>query len=391
MDNELRFHLRPHEQVLFRELPEKLKRDCIADVEYLESIDDPEFQDARLQIFPLKNSALRAFGREVQKCTDIVSLAKLMQDKGSVLDGVSNEDLFMFLGAVGPDSVDLFVKMMLLDVRTKEDLPAIAHITQLRHGLLEFMSSGMMTSGDGVSPAELFEPVMDGPLTVPENPEGISLDAYMEYMHYHNTIDKEWYVDEKRKKDSLKEAGKIFMESTSLEEKRHLLFLLAHIGELEAIIALEKYCEEPDSALVDWAKFCLDECRMHLESKELGKSGNIILTGAGAKDGRLRYYSVFLPNPHTTLSSSHLHALKTGFSKTAGQFNSVIESFLFLGPFILLSILIPPDQSPDAVLNCGFELAMLHKKGFAKDFLSTNVCKPTEAMVRNWMADEKVH
>jgi hypothetical protein len=231
---------------------------------------------------------------------------------------------------------------------------------------------------------------MDGSLSAPECPEGMSLNAYMEYMHYHNTIDKEWYIDEERKQASLKEAEKIFVDGTSLEEKRRLLFLLAHIGELEAIIALEKYSKKPDSALVEWAKFCLDECRMHVESKELGKDGNIILTGAGAKDGRLRYYTVFLPNPHTKFSSSHLHALKSGFSKATAEFDSVLESLSFLGPFILLSTLIPPNQSPGDVLNFGFDLALLHKKGFAKNYLSTNVCKPTVEMVRGWIAGEKM-
>ena len=99
-----------------------------------------------------------------------------------------------------------------------------------------------------------------------------SVDGYRRYIEYHHTIDPAWYTDEERKEQDLLEREQLFQDDVSLEKKKRILFKLAHIGKLESITALEKYCKNPDPTLRQWAQFCFDECRSFLESEVLGKN-----------------------------------------------------------------------------------------------------------------------
>ncbi len=351
----------------------------------MDVIDDPEFREVRLAVFPLKNSAIRAFAQEAQKCEDYLALNTLMREKGAVLDDMTNDELSLFLAAMGPGTIDLYIQILLRDVRSEDDMGGVARITQLRHAVLEFLVE--RDRNYDASPTELFSSVSTGDFLIPDN-AGVPLDEYRSYIEYHNMIDRDWYTDEERKTQSLAEQPALFAEETPIEEKRRILFLLAHIGRLEAITALEVYLRHPDPALAAWARFCFDECRLFLERDELGETQDMIITGAGGKNGRLRYFIIVMAEENGSLNCEQCAAIEHAFSKTTGQFDSVVEYIEPVGRFTLLSLLIPPSHSPDTVLDAAMEIARFHAPGIAKECLSTNVCKPTEAMVLNWLFRE---
>ncbi|MBU2213846.1 hypothetical protein KKC44_05730 [Patescibacteria group bacterium] len=109
-----------------------------------------------------------------------------------------------------------------------------------------------------------------------ENGAAISLQEHIAYINYHNTITPKEYSEEYHVK-AFKESKQLFRRMTSIDQKRKILFLLAHMGTLEAMTTLEKYLLTPDESLRNWAILCTEECKMFLEQAELGEKRPFVI------------------------------------------------------------------------------------------------------------------
>jgi len=58
---------------------------------------------------------------------------------------------------------------------------------------------------------------------------------------------------------------KLFSSDTTLEQKKKILMLLAHLGVYESYKILKKYNQNPDNELIFWARMALDECRTFVQ------------------------------------------------------------------------------------------------------------------------------
>ncbi len=89
----------------------------------------------------------------------------------------------------------------------------------------------------------------------------IDQELYEQFM-----TEQEW-IDPQPDYTILVRQGKELLDSTMpISEKKIILAQLASWGTAEAYQLLRQYCARPDSALAEWSRIALYECRMRLES-----------------------------------------------------------------------------------------------------------------------------
>ncbi len=88
----------------------------------------------------------------------------------------------------------------------------------------------------------------------------IPFEVHRAYIDYHRVVESS-FINIKK---TLHESRLLFSSQAHLEEKRRILFLLAHIGSQEAYAVLQRYLEEPDAELEAWAVLALQECEQFM-------------------------------------------------------------------------------------------------------------------------------
>ncbi|MDR3251742.1 MAG: hypothetical protein LBT42_08795 [Tannerella sp.] len=82
-------------------------------------------------------------------------------------------------------------------------------------------------------------------------------------------------------------------------EKEIILSLLASSKQVRAYRILERYAQEPDKELTNWAYMALMESRMLIESELSGQQQAYISTGLGGKGDKLRFFILILSSKVT--------------------------------------------------------------------------------------------
>lgn len=96
-------------------------------------------------------------------------------------------------------------------------------------------------------------------ITMVDDPNSPEAKAAEEYINSHHLL-PENYKDSTEEK--IKARGrKLFNPKTSINEKKKILMLLAHLGVYESYRMLKRYQQNPDPELIYWAKMAFDECR----------------------------------------------------------------------------------------------------------------------------------
>jgi len=95
-------------------------------------------------------------------------------------------------------------------------------------------------------------------------------------------------------KECFENREELFHAETTEERKKEILSAIAAVDEVKAYRTIEKYLEEPDKELRNWAVLALQESRMLLKSSLLDEKQVFISTGLGGKGKKLRYYVVFI-------------------------------------------------------------------------------------------------
>jgi hypothetical protein len=76
----------------------------------------------------------------------------------------------------------------------------------------------------------------------------------------------------------------------SLDDKKKMLSILAISKQVRAYRMLERYVQNPDKELINWAYMALMESRINLETELSGEKQIYISTGLGGKGQKLRFY-----------------------------------------------------------------------------------------------------
>ena len=111
----------------------------------------------------------------------------------------------------------------------------------------------------------------------------IDVEKQMEYFEYVKKLKKNEVSD-----DILEQKDILFNPETDIEEKKRMLCELALLEDVKAYRTIEKYLENTDEELKDWAQLAYNESRMILESALLDENQIFISTGLGGKGQKLR-------------------------------------------------------------------------------------------------------
>ena len=203
--------------------------------------------------------------------------------------------------------------------------------------------------------------------------EPIDLSIHEEYFSFLETID----FDNVDYKEVLTESDKLFDKHTSIELKKKILILLAHLGTAESCKVLEKYLKISQGNLRGWALLSLKECRAFLESVLLQEETGFISTGLGGKENKLRYYFIVSSKDGLPFSETRRNTLKRGFETISHKYGSEIEEIHFEATYAMMGILIPMDVAVGRVIEEGISECNKMSEFLFPDYYVTNVKKPT--------------
>lgn len=199
--------------------------------------------------------------------------------------------------------------------------------------------------------------------------EQIPVETQMAYFKQSRVIKKS--LDKENSTDWIE---KLNDNDASVREKKDALMSLASFQEVEFYRVLEKYREQPDDDLKNWAILALNESRMGLESLFSDEKQVFISTGLGGKGEELRYFLVVFPHKEKQFSEFERNVVKKEFAFTLKQHESEIESVLTeKDEYVSFLVLIPLQVSIKDVLSQAFEECNQFGEFLSDRFIVTNV------------------
>lgn len=115
----------------------------------------------------------------------------------------------------------------------------------------------------------------------------INPEVHLEYIEFSAKM-----VIGTNEKDVISISDNIFDEKIEIDEKKRLLVLMAKIDDVHIFRKLQKYSQNPDKELSDWAFIALQESLSLIQSSLLGEEQILISTGLGGKGNKLRFFII---------------------------------------------------------------------------------------------------
>ncbi|MFC1982271.1 hypothetical protein ACFLV5_00540 [Chloroflexota bacterium] len=213
--------------------------------------------------------------------------------------------------------------------------------------------------------------------------EGVDHSVQQEYLQYAEELDFNQYSEE----DISTKSHSLFIPSTSPEDKKETLAVLAHRGTLEAYRTIERFLETAEHALKDWGMLALQECRMFLEGSLSDRNVGILMTGLGGENNRLRYFFVIRSRDDDALTTAQERTIKQGFSYICSKFDSILEEIQSHHYYATMKVLIPMDVAVAEIAEGGIEECNTYGDFLSEDYYVTNVKIPTEAEIQHYLSE----
>lgn len=162
-----------------------------------------------------------------------------------------------------------------------------------------------------------------------------------------NKIQQE-YFDYPRKnienfniKNIIKQSEKIFKKNTSIKNKKEILIKLALSGDIKACRIIQKYLQNPDESLKDWAKLALKENQIIREGKILNEARILIHSPLGGKGLKIRYSGVFILKTRYNFDEFEKKIINNELEIWCKKHHSEIEEIQYINELCIFQILIP--------------------------------------------------
>jgi hypothetical protein len=209
-----------------------------------------------------------------------------------------------------------------------------------------------------------------------------TLETQIEYIRYHNLVD----TQELSQAILFDESKKLFSEKTRVEEKKRLLFLLAHNDSLEAYKLLQKYQENADKKLKAWTELCLQECGMYLGAELLDQDQTCkVVSGAGSDGQRLRFFLILSSEKSQSFTAEQKNLIKECAQTADEKLESRTEKISFGKDYILLSVMLPMEIALEEYFQSVYKSVNLRKKILRYHHYCTNVEKPTLKTIKEYL------
>lgn len=200
--------------------------------------------------------------------------------------------------------------------------------------------------------------------------EQIDIDLQTEYFEYSKN-----YSGAKSEQEILETRNNIFEKDIDEEEKKNLFIELASLESIIAYRTIEKYLKKPETNFMkDWATLAFQESRMLIESKLLDENQIFISTGLGGKNGKLRYFIVFL-SKKKTFSKLEKKVIKDELLFRFKKNNSELEELNFSKKYTSILAVVPLNVSVKKLFEDIIDECNQFGDFINKDFIITNVRK----------------
>ena len=214
--------------------------------------------------------------------------------------------------------------------------------------------------------------------------EQIDIDLQMEYYAHARNRDKALQEEE-----ILKNKNELFSASCTTEVKKDLLTQLASLENVEAYRIIEKFLEQPDEKLRDWAVLALQENRMLLETRFLDENQVFISTGLGGKGSRLRYFIVLLSKKRSPLNETQVKVIRGEFDYLLSHHDSELEDIQFYDKFVTMRVLIPMHITIKDLFRKGIDECNQFGDFLRINFMVTNVKQLTAEEITIFLESRK--
>lgn len=173
----------------------------------------------------------------------------------------------------------------------------------------------------------------------------------------------------------LKQKENLFKAETTLLAKKKILTALASSIEVEDFRTIEKYLENPDPDLKDWATLALQESRMLLQSSLLDEQQVFISTGLGGKGQKLRYFIVFLHKSGGELTEMQKKLLHDELKYALEKINGELEELNSMIDFSTATVILPITSPLKDLFQGVIEECNQYGNFLQDDMVITNVKK----------------
>lgn len=200
-------------------------------------------------------------------------------------------------------------------------------------------------------------------------PNSIPLETQIEYFETSKKVKENISYD-----TVLQNADWLFNPDISVADKKWLLAQLASITKPEAYRLIEKYLQNPDNELSDWARLAYIESRTLLESEFLNENQVIISSGLGGEDNLLRYFVVFKIQ-NESLSEGQQKLLEIEIQTIIEAYQGKVEEISVHFPYINILVLLHFNAELKDIFKKIIDSCKEYQLNILEKFIITNVKK----------------
>lgn len=198
--------------------------------------------------------------------------------------------------------------------------------------------------------------------------EPIDLNIQMEYFDASKRV-KEDAADDGffEKKDLL------FNKNIAHFEKKLILVQLASLENIEAFRTIEKYKNNSDEELKDWAALAFLESKTVIENSLTNEHHVIISTGLGGKGSSLRYFVVLIAKDRGGFTDLQEKLISSELDYALCKFGGEIETLDIVDGFAALTCLIPLKKPVKEIFSGMIKECNLYGDFLQVNFIITNI------------------
>lgn len=235
----------------------------------------------------------------------------------------------------------------------------------------------------------IYKKLQEAISALPENfsvlEEQVNVELQMEYFNYSRELKNKFTEATIQQHQS-----DLFDPTTSIEEKKNLLVLLASQDRVEAFRVIEKYTKNPDPELRDWSILAFQESRMVIQSSLMDEQQVYISTGLGGKGQKLRYFVVFIGNTNVEIyTKTQQKLIKTEMEFAIQKIDGDLEEISFEDNLAVAVLLLPVKSDIQSVFSSIINECNQYGDFIRQDIIITNVKRMSFQEIKDFISREK--
>ncbi len=182
----------------------------------------------------------------------------------------------------------------------------------------------------------------------------------------------------------------LFNKSTSLFEKKQMLVQLALMENVEAFRTIEKFKNNSENELKEWATLAFIESKTIIENSLTNEHHVIISTGMGGKGTKLRYFVVLIAKDKGGFTDLQERLIDSELDFVMTKYNGEIETLNIQNDFVTVTCLIPLKKPVKEIFTKMIKECNLYGDFLQTNFIITNIKIMNDAEIRELLeSDDK--